>query len=1356
MTKNIQDIIRTQGLDELKKLARKKKKNAKEITNKLITPNLGGSRESFPLTSSQKSIWILEQYLDDNKVYNNPVGMICNMGREIEPNLVENVLRFLTKKHDLLRTTFHMQDNEVIQRVSQDVRLDFHFDDISHLSKDEQEPLIYEAAIKDGRKSFDLSQGPLSCWRIIRTELHTYVFLMNFHHIISDGWTVSIFFKEFMETYLKFKNNINPQPVLELQFSDYALAESRWYQEGKYKHGLEFWKKKLEGFQGSLELVTDRPRPAKMTTAGSIVSEPFGYDFIQRLQSCAAKNGATMFHVILAAYQLLLHKYSRQQDIIIGVPFANRNYPETQNMMGLFMNTLPLRFEVNSASRLSSVIEAAKTESEQSIPHQDIPLNYILDQISYVRDPQVNPLYQAILTYQVYPQARNNQWFSYKPLKVDYGVSKLDLNLWVEEDTDGLLFTMNYNTDLFERKTIQRMLIDLRTIMTALIEQPSLTVGELSLLSDKEKKQLLGKCQPDYKKSFSPVHVLFEKAVLKQPKAIAVQCDGKTLSYEQLNKQANRLAHQLLLSGLEVGQCVALFMEKSERCVVALLAVMKAGGCYVPIDITLPQQAVDYILSDSQAKFILVDGNNPITTLSCIDVQGNEGVTSENNPGFLKLQGNSPAYIIYTSGSSGVPKGVCVGHSQLSNYCQAIQPVLNQVAGARYGIFSSFSTDLAHTMLFPSLLNLGQLEILTSNILDDPTALFHYLKSSPLDTIKITPTYLAALLQSPNARCILPNRLLVIGGERAPISLIRRIYQLDPACRVINHYGPTECTIGVTTYNVPDVLEELHSEYLPIGKPLLNSHILILDEELQLVPVGQPGEIYIGGAQLANGYLGLEEQNSHSFIDHPYLNGERLYRSGDKGRLLSDGNFEFLGRLDRQCKIRGYRVELAEIERAIQALPYVTHVAVCQREMNKDQLVLVAYWCGNREVEQGKLKAALRDELPQYMQPEVWVWLESMPFSASGKIDYRALPQPVPKVHRHLSDSDSETMKQLYELYLQVLNLEDIDIQEGFLNLGGNSISALKLVIEINKHFSQDLSLVQLLQNSSVSEMASLLELRETQTSSALVMLNAGSPNDMPTLLLIHPAGGNILCYNALAQELGEGYPIYGIQVADFEFNHDYNHDIKKLATHYLQEAGDIVQCSNLILGGWSLGATIAFEMACQLAADFSITPDVLILDQPAPKVNIDGSTMMSENDRLAYFAQKVELFTGTSFNISGLELAEMTESQRSERFLVDFKRAGLVPDNISSDDFRYFLSILRTHIYATDQYHGQRYSGRIFVAEAMEILPGRRELDESGLGWQQFSEQKITIIESPGNHISMMNIPNISSVSRKLKEFLL
>lgn len=1345
--------IRSLKLSELKKLARKKKSLPGAQGEEVIARCVDPARKQFPLTSSQKNFWLLDHWLEDKRALNNYWAVICRFSREFNMQRARQAMTFLIRKHAILRTRFQMVNGEIAQCVCDDSGFDLVYQDIAAMPAPQKQRHIEQQAREVGCREFDLTRGPLCHWRILRSGHNEYVMMLTFHHIIADGWTVSLFFREFTEMYFRLEQGITPVVDNFLQFSDYALAENQWQSNDHYHQGLAYWKKRLDGVQGILDIVTDAPRPARMSSAGALATLTLEPSLREALTALCRHHNATLFHAVLAIWQTLLFLYSRQQEIIVGIPFANRNHPATREMMGLFMNTLPLPARIQPDSRLSDMLRQAREESEQAMRHQDIPFNMIVDSISFARSPQANPLYQAMLTWQLFPHYRNNSWLSIEPMKVDYGVTKADLNLWVEEDNGALLLTLYYNRVIFRNSTARQMLAYLRRILQQFIATPDICVAGIRLLDEAQQHQRLAECQPP--PDIHPVPEQFAAIARRYPQHPAVCCDDRQLSYQALDQQADQLAQWLLATGLEAGEAVGIYMEKGIDCVVAILGILLAGGCWLPLDITLPPQRLDAMIADARLRRVLTSGDARIDGVTCLNMRAiPQNATPRLPSGVTKP--DAPAYIIYTSGSTGVPKGVQVSHRQLACYCDNVSQVLRQPAGARYGMFSSFTTDLAHTMVFPALTSGGCLEIISDQQLQEPARLMAALAQRPPHCIKITPSHLSALLDSVQADALLPTSLLVLGGERVPWSLIERLRQRQARCRILNHYGPTECTVGVACWEVmPDTRLPMGS-YLPIGKPFPGVQLLILDSLGQPLPDGLPGEIHIGGAHLSDGYTGAQAAaNASSFIAHPLEPGKRLYRSGDKGRRLADGNVEFLGRLDRQVKIRGFRVELTEIEQILHQCPGVTLAAATLQPDKAGGQRLLVFLAAIPPTRRDALRQAARARLPQYMQPDHWVWLDQMPLTASGKINYNALASMTLPHRGSGRRPRSETERQLHRLYADVLGLEHLNIDDDFFLLGGNSINALKLMIQVNQHFATSLSLGQLLEHSSIHQLAQLLERRKSQqAATSLVVLNQGDKRQ-PALLLAHPAGGNVLCYQPMVQALGARYPVYGIQVADFSQPHDYNHDITALATFYLQQAADIAYRPELIIGGWSLGATIALEMGQQIARHTGQAPMLLVLDQPAPQGLSDDVAAMNAGDRLAGFADKVALFTGTRLAVSARELAAMNEDERTRLLLAQFRQAHLVPDGLSVGQFRHFLAILSAHINASEHYQGSAYSGTILVVQAQQILPGRIQPAEPGLGWQRLTDSPLTLVTAPGNHITMMRQPYITELVQRLRQVL-
>lgn len=1349
---SISDAIRSLSLDEIKKLARQKKSRAAGLPSEGIQRCSDKKRKHFPLTSAQKNIWLLDQYLEDKRAYNNSYAFVCHMTLEFNQEHARQALTLLAQKHRILCTTFQMVDDDIMQCISDQIIFNYVYEDIVCLSEMDKKNHIDKHAIEEGRRSFDLTRGPLFYWRVIKTQRNEYVMMLTLHHIISDGWTINLFFRELMGFYSQLENGVTPKVDDFLQFSDYALAENQWQSNGHYDRGLTYWKRQLDGVQGMLNIPTDAPRPARMTSVGSIVSQKMDSGLQKALSTLCSRHNATLFHAMLTAWQALLYFYSGQNEIIVGIPFANRNHAESRDLMGLFMNTLPLHAEVHATSCFEEMLAQARAQCAEAMLYQDVPFNMILDNISIVRSPQVNPLFQAMLSYQIFPHFYDDSQVSIQPLKVDYGVSKTDLNLWVEEDSDNLLLTLYYNSALFRESTATRMLEHLQLILRQCVNNPQITLTQISLLSDEEcRRYQNGVAQT--RGEFIPMHQQFVDAALSAPLALAAQCDDRALNYQQLAEQSENLAQWLLALGLRTDDVVGIPMEKGVDCLVALLAVLRAGGCYLPLDIALPHERLAYMMDDAAARWVLTDSDDvTFDGATCLNIHAAPAsLTRQPTP---NIGPDAPAYIIYTSGTTGSPKGIRVNHDQLTCYCSNVSQVLQQPEGAHYGMFSSFTSDLAHTLIYPALSSGGCLNIISNRALQDPTRLAALLMRQPLDCIKITPSHLSALLQGENAAALLPSSLLVLGGERATWALIERVRALNGRCRIVNHYGPTESTVGVSTWEVMPETTLPKGSYLPIGKPFPGVQLLIVDTQLQPVADGLPGEISIGGAHLSAGYIGSHSpKNASAFIPHPFMAGERLYRTGDKGRRMADGNIEYLGRIDRQVKIRGFRVELAEIEHALYQCPGVTQAAASVKPVSDDEQQLLVFFATKIGQQQDEIKDYARARLPHFMLPDRWIWLESLPLTASGKIDHVALNTLTLPRETACQEPQNETECQLHKLYCDVLSLDAVDTHESFFQLGGNSINALKLMMQVNQRFGTALSLGQLMEHSSISHLAQFIAQASAPTAlTSLVKLNKGDES-LPTFLMIHPAGGNVLCYSPILQPLGSRYPVYGLQVADFSQVHDHDRDIALLAAFYLQQAGDLIHRQKLIVGGWSLGATIAFEMGQQIAAITDRAPTLLVLDQPAPQVRVDNDEHMIESDRLAYFANKVAMLTGTPFDISGQELAEMSVDERTLLFMREFRRAGLVPASLSFRYFRHFLVILWAHISASDRYVGASYAGNIVVAEAQEDLPGR--VRWPGLGWQCLTDNPVTLLPAQGNHITMMKEPFITDLMQRVKQVL-
>ncbi|CAG9001594.1 MAG: Dimodular nonribosomal peptide synthase [Candidatus Celerinatantimonas neptuna] len=1351
MASQNQSGLKSLSIAELKKLTQKKRRSQNTQRKNIINPHPDVSRRYFPLTSFQQGIWVMDRLLD-HSAYNNPYAVKTWLDFELDPQLLAKTVDAISRRHSIFRTCFVEHNGAVMQYVGDGPGFQFKFDDLRKMPEQDLWPLIESWAKAEGKRDFQLDKGPLAYWHIIRASKTEYVFLMTFHHIISDGWMVNLCIKEFTDIYAQLAMGIVPSQKPELQYSDYALAEQQWLASDYFDQGYEFWKENLADIDGVLNLVTDYPRPATMSSQGGLASIHIEPELWDQIQSFSRSHQMTGFHLFIAAYQLLLHFYSGQKEIIIGAPFANRNLPETQQIMGLMMNTLPLCFQVDSSASIETLFKQVSQQSDAVMAHQNVPFNRILELLTIDRNLQINPVFQAILTYQVFNNFIDPSRVRYAPFKVDYGVSKLDLNLWVEEEKEGLLLTFYYDSALFKPQRIERMLSDLVYILQWLIEHPKSHIRELSLLRSESQSDDMAQIKLPEAHPFRSILKRFSEQVAESGDMDAVSCAGQTLTYQQLDQHSDRLAAWFLEHNVKPGQVIALALSKNQNMVVAILATFKVGCCYLPIDKKLSLSRIESMLERSETCLWVGDyTDKPETNIAYLSLDECPSSLNSSLDFVPEISGDESAYIIFTSGSSGQPKGVVVSHRALSGYCETISPVLQPEKGAHYGMFSSFSTDLAHTMVFSALTSGGCLDVIDQTLLDNPVALQNYLAEHPMDYAKFTPSHLAALMQVPEPHHILPKQLLVLGGEALPYSLIDSIRCSGATCRVINHYGPTEATVGVAYYPVPEQLPR-QEQIIPIGQAFDDSRLLILDSQHRLLPDGLPGEIYIASHHLADGYIGQPELTQKSFVFLPEWPQMRMYKTGDRGYRLDNGNIVFLGRMDRQVKIRGFRVELAEIEQQLMGLGVKAAAVSFSNHQGFDELI--AYVSGVESSEQSLVKEKAFKQLPSYMCPDYWYWLDMMPLTASGKIDRQTLASlPIEReavAHRPVNQMEES----LHSIYSDLLNLEEVDTHLSFFELGGQSLIALKLVIQINSQFGSSLELGDLLKHSSITQLAEYLSTQPESSRCALVCLQEGDLATHPTLLFVHPAGGYTLCYQLLAESLGNDFPVYGLQVADFTKTHDYDFSIESLAAFYLTQIDSLLDGREIILGGWSLGATIAFEMAQQLRQQSHLGCRVLILDQPAPKVQIDHAQSMTESERLAYFAKKVGLFIGKSLDIDANALQAKNKQQRAELFFNEFKQASLIPDNLPLEYFSQFLEILQAHIQASDHYKGQPYDGELIVVEAKEILEGRIRLPEPGLGWTDYTQQS-RLISTDGNHLSILNPPYVTRLAEQLKGLL-
>lgn len=922
----------------------------------------GRERNSFPLSFAQQRLWFLAQLDPDTPVYNETV--VVQINGPLNVTALQQSLEHLVVQHEILRTVFTPLTSQLMtepqQMILAPIAVSLPLVDLTNeapcIQQTQSDQLIREAA----QQPFDLASGPLMRATVIKWSDRKHLLALSMHHMVTDGWSIGVFLRQIGIFYNALSRHglytVTPLPI---QYADFAVWQREWLQGEVLAKQLAYWKQQLADAPPFLALPTDRSRPAIQTFRGRREPLTLSKALTRELAALSQRAGATLFMTLLAAFQTLLYRYTAQEDILVGTAIANRNHKGLEDLIGFFVNTLVLRTKLTGSTTFLELLAEVREMALQAYAHQDTPFEKIVEVLQPERSLNHNPLFQVMFVLQNAPLgALKIGELELEVIPTDIHTAKRDLSLALTEGADGLTGHIEYNSDLFKATTIARMVTHFTSLLNAIVIDPEQRLADLTLLSPDEYSLLLDTWNPHVVIEPDPrlVHHLFEAQAEHTPDNFAVAFENIRLTYRQLNQKANQLAHYLQTLGVTSETLVPIYLERSVEMLVSILAILKAGAAYIPLDLLLPKQRLHLLLAEIGAPLLLSDsrlaGALPpdMTGMICLDqIQAVLSEQNQCNPVTPLLLHDNLAYVIYTSGSTGKPKGVAVAHRQLQNYVKAIINRLELSPGQSFLLVSTFASDLGHTVLFPSLVTGGLLHIITQERASDPAALADYLRQNRADGMKIVPSHLQVLLAHSRAVDIIPRRYLVLGGEICPWELVEKVQLLAPQCRIFNHYGPTETTVGVLAYSVlKERADDPPAASVPLGYPLDNNVVHILGPNMELVPIGVVGQLFIGGLGLARAYLHSPEQTAEKFIPDPFNTdtttlGTRLYKTGDLGRYLEDGTIEFIGRIDQQVKVRGYRVELGEIEGILRQQPFLRESLVSLVTDATGEKKLVAY-----------------------------------------------------------------------------------------------------------------------------------------------------------------------------------------------------------------------------------------------------------------------------------------------------------------------------------------------------------------------------------------------------------------------------
>ncbi|MDZ7402463.1 MAG: amino acid adenylation domain-containing protein [candidate division KSB1 bacterium] len=1040
----------------------------------------------LPLSYQQQRLWFLDQMAPGSSNYNIPVAVRISGKLNIEATIQS--LNEIIRRHEVLRTNFLTIEGKPVPVISPRLTINMPIKDLSNLSEQEREAVAQQEAIREALQPFDLAKDALIRGRILKMSSESYVMLLTMHHIVSDGWSAGVIIQEFAALYQAFaQGKPAPLPELPIQYIDYAAWQREWLKGDVLQLQLDYWRKQLEGCPPVLELPTDRPRPAEITYNGASARLTIPADLTEEIKAFCRKEGVTEFMALLAAFQTLLYRYSSQTDICVGTPIANRGRAEIENLIGFFVNTLVLRTKFSGRPTFREVLNQVQKTSLGAYAHQELPFEMLVDVIQPERSMSHTPLFQVMFAFQNTPvQDLKLPGLIISPFQTKSVTSKFDITLSVREFEGEYRGLWEYNTDLFNEDTIKRMVRHFKTLLKNAVQQPELSVDRLPLLELDERQQLIvdwNRTEKDYPTDRC-IHQLFEERAKSSPEALAVVCGDKQLTYGELNARANQLAHLLRKKGVGPDTLVGLCVERSVEMIVGILGIMKAGGAYAALDPSYPAERIQYILEDSKISILLTFSHLRMLELEgkveqiCLDSDWEViARESKKNPKNL-TQPENLAYLIYTSGSTGRPKGVMMPHRGAINLWSG----LNQAIYANHPTDRPLKVSLNAPLLFDAsvqqlvqLLSGHAIDIVPQEARQDGEALLAYLQQSRVDVLDCVPSQLKLLLEAGllNGNGWIPS-IFLPGGE-AIDEATWKILQRAERTEFYNMYGPTECAVDSTIARIKT------SDGRPvIGRPINNAAVYVLDANLEAVPIGVPGELYIAGEGLARGYLHRPDLTAERFLPDPFsiIPGERMYRTGDLVRYLPDGNLEFLGRIDHQVKVRGFRIELGEIEFALEQHLEVKQAVVIVREDEPGVRRLVGYIVPNAMPgpNSSDLKNFLKTKLPEYMIPAAIVTLEAMPLTPNAKIDRKALPKPEitrSELEGAFVAPRNEIEEKLAAIWKQLLGIDQVGVNDNFFELGGDSILTIQVIAKA-KQVGLQLTPKQMFQYPTIAGLASV------------------------------------------------------------------------------------------------------------------------------------------------------------------------------------------------------------------------------------------------------------------------------------------
>ena len=1351
------------------------KEDKKALLEKVLKKRMLKAQQSFPMSKGQESLWYVNQSDPTTAAYN--VASTVTIHSVVDYSLLERAVNTCIQRHSSLSTSYGLEGGKSKQYIQTDVSIKLILNDVAGFTENE----IKDKIESDYKKPFDLSKSPIiraSIYHLSETEC---IFMLVVHHIGFDAsslWTVMEDMGGIYQA-LEKKRSISLVPVA-ASYRDFTQHQANFLASNEAEKNKNYWLKKLSGELSPLTLDISSPRPAVQSYKGKSKFFELPKSLSQKINELAKKQGVTAYTVLLAAYYTLLYRHSNQKDICVVSPTSGRNQSQFMKTVGYFVNPVIMRAELSNNPIFIDFINSVNETVLEGIAHQEYPFSSLIEALNPARDSSYSPLSQVSFVFQkTSDEGFSNAWIpgqkgpiidwaglqiSQYPLNQQEGQFELELEI---VDVQGAFHgILKYNTDLFEEDKIKMLIGNFTTLLTSIAANPKTDIARLNIMTELEieQQQVWNKTSETYPAADS-LHQLFERQVDKNPSAIALTFANINLSYQQLNARSNQLAHYLLEQGVQLESKVAICMDRSIEMVVSLLAVIKAGGVYVPVDPNYPAARVEFLLQDTNSKLLLsqqhlleqlpvVDAN--IISLDQLDLSAYADV----NPNIAVTKENL-AYMIYTSGSTGNPKGTMNTHAGISNRLLWMQA--EYMLGSDDSILQKtpFSFDVSVWEFFWPLISGARLVVAIPEGHKDTDYLINTIQQEAISVMHFVPSMLSVFLSHPDTSKCSSLKRVICSGEALSFELQQRFFNCLPR-ELHNLYGPTEAAIDVTYWKCN---QGYRSNIVPIGKPIANIEIFVLDEFMQQVPVGVNGELHISGIGLARGYYNRQELTKEKFIANPYSDdmNSRLYKTGDLVRFLADGNIEYLQRIDNQIKLRGFRIELGEVEAMISRAPGINETVVVMRKGATGDEYLVAYvTLTDKNLSAAEILGYSKEVLPAHCVPSAIVILKEIPLTPNGKINHKGLPE-----HSFNLQGQNEVVpprtpleRQLLTLWKELLALDNISITDNFFSLGGHSLLAVRLMASIESQLGQKLPLSALIQSPTIKSLAKLIDSDSVDNWKSLVPIQEKG-NKTP-FFFIPGGGGNVLYFYALAEQLGKQQPFFGMQAQGLDGLTPALESVAEIAEKTIKEIKTVQAEGPYIIGGHCVGALVAHEICQQLIAGGDAIEKLFVLDAPAP-CSFEKKDMVLENHQwICILINTIEQMLNRELLIDTEHLRCSSNEQQLRILKQKLAEANIVPENAPVTQIKGLLEVFKSNASLHYTPPSKLYPLNIVLLRAEEINEhydyschdDNDCISNSTLGWGRYGDVETCMVD--GNHITMLSANHSNQLAERINQTLL